>query len=242
MSGQERYNILIVDPDSESRGRLKQVALSLTTFNKVFTVTTIPSALGKTDSIDLIDIVIISHRFGEADIVKFIEQAKKTKRGAEWAYMAVLKCASQKSEVIASGVMGGIDGFLFEPYSANNMREMALICSQVKARNELGRKRAALTMLLQEIWKHLDAVALYRASGREASPAERKLKEGCANLKQYGEDIFEIYVEAAIEVFGAAEPPKGRTYCGISTRVKAKLEALALKKLEQKYQQTAHMR
>lgn len=235
MASDDRYNILIVDSDSLSRGKLKQVALALTSFNKVTAVASLAEGLSKTETPEQIDIVVISNRFGEEDLSRFVQEAKKTRRGKEWAYMLVLQSVEQQNQVIAGGVLNGIDGFLFEPYSAENMREMAEITAHVKLRNEASRKKAAMAMILKEILGHLDAVAFFRSCRRESAVATRKFRESCAALKSMKDENYEAYVETAIEIFGSANLPASKAYSGVSQRVREKLEAKDIEDLERRY-------
>ena len=63
MATSDRFNLLIVDPDTASRGTLKQVAMSLTTFNKIHNCNNLEEALDRGKTGDPVDIVIISYRF-----------------------------------------------------------------------------------------------------------------------------------------------------------------------------------
>lgn len=235
MAGEERYNILIVDPNGESRGKLKQVALSLPRFNKVFVASSLAEALAKTDSPDHVDIVVVSRSFGMEAIISFMREAKATRRGKEWAYMAVVRVESQNNETVASGVVDGLDGFLFEPYSADNMREMAEITAAVKNRNEIARRKAAMSMVLVEVIEHLDAVAFYRSKKRDYHIAFRRLEESSERLKRFKEEYAEIYLEALLDAFGGIEAPALTSYHGVSTRVRERLEVRTLEKFDQKY-------
>lgn len=235
MATDDRFNVLIIDPDSASRGKLKQVALALTTFKKVHTISNLREGLAMTSPHESIDIVCLSYRFEEKDIGKFIETAKATEGGKEWAYMAVLKSAEQKNQVVANGVITGIDGFLFEPYSADNMREMAEITAKVKHRNAMNRKKAAMKMILKEVIEHIDAVSFYKSKGKDPITAKKRLAESCQSLRKFRGEVFDVYVEMAIELFGAAQPPAVASYSGVSKRIKDRLETKMLKDLEERY-------
>ncbi|MCB0324859.1 MAG: hypothetical protein KDD69_14850 [Bdellovibrionales bacterium] len=235
MAGTDRFNILIIDPDSGSRGNLKQAALALTQFHKVYATATLKEAIGKTDAPESIDVLFISYRFDAEDIAAFIDQAKQTKRGKDWAYCAVLKASEQKNDVIAGSVIGGIDGFLFEPFSADNLREIAEVTAKVKLQNELKRKQAAMQVLLKEISAHLDAVAFYKKRGRDPRAAMRKLAEAASSLEKFKGNTFAAYVEAATEYFGNVPPPISE-YTGASQRVRARMEERMLRELEDQYQ------
>ncbi len=235
MATSDRFNLLIVDPDTASRGMLKQVALSLTTFNKTYNCNNLEEALDRGKTGEAVDIIILSYRFNIDDISNFIKEAKKTPKGEDWAFIAVQKNASKENSNIANSVVMGIDGFLFEPYSADNMREMAEITSKIKKVSSDRRKLAAMKMILNEIAQHLDAVSFYKSQGKDTAVASKKLKEACDKITKYKDEFFEMYIEVMTNVFGNMAPPATSSYIGASTRVKKKLEEQRLAKLSSEY-------
>lgn len=231
----DRFNILIVDPDTKSRGQLKQVALSLTTFDKVFTLTTLDEAFRRTGAGDHVDIIALSHRFSREEVSYFIADARKTPVGAEWAYMAILENSSKQNQTLAEGMLEGFDGFLFEPYSADNLREIAEITAKVKFRNARSRMKAALTMLIQELAGHLSASAFVRSSGREMGLPWKRFNECCAKLNRHVAEDPQLYLDVMEEVFQKADPLTSAAYRGASSRLKEKLDARIFKQLEERY-------
>jgi response regulator RpfG family c-di-GMP phosphodiesterase len=236
MTTSDRFNILIVDPDTSSRGRLKQVAMSLTTFNKVYVCNNLAEGLEKSKLGEQIDVVVLSYSFGINEVATFVKEAKSSPKGQEWAYVSVLKSASEQHDTIANHVVIGIDGFLFEPYSADNLKEMAEVTAKIKKLNSDKRKLAAMKMLLKEIAKHIDAVSFYKSQKKEVPSATKKLHDACEKLKKYREEYYEIYLEAMIDVFQKMTPPQNNLYTGVSLRVKQKLEQKRLVELETEYQ------
>lgn len=231
----DRFHLLIIDPSSESRGKLKQAALSLPVFKKVFVCSTIAEAQDGATGVVTPDVVFLSYRIDEEQIEAYIKSARETEDGQDCAYCAVLKSQDQSSTNVASGMLGGIDGFIFEPYSADNLREIAEVTAKIKKRGELRRKKAALTVIFREINMHLDAVCFYRKRGKEHTIAIRRLNEAAKNLKRFDGELFPIYVETLIEFFEQVPPPMNLSYDGASERVKARLEKRMLEELEAQY-------
>jgi response regulator RpfG family c-di-GMP phosphodiesterase len=235
MATSDRFNILVVDPDGASRNKLKQAAMALTTFNKVHIASSLDEALGKAATGESIDVLVLSYRFKEEDISSFVSNAKQSAAGKDWAYITVLKANDQRNEVIADSVISGIDGFLFEPYSADNLREMAEITAKVKSQNEQNRKRAAMMMIVKDISEHLDAVSFYRSQSRDASSAMKKLRDACKRLEKFDQAGRAAYVDVAINFFGNVPPPMNTRYNGVSVRVKKRLTARVGRDLDEKY-------
>ncbi len=125
MATSDIYSILIIDSDGKSRSMLKDVALCLPCFKKVLFCSSLQEGLNFGNGFESIDVVTISHRFTIESVSDFIKEAKKTPKGKQWAFITVLKPSSKQNEIIADNMLNGVDGFLFEPYSADNLREMA---------------------------------------------------------------------------------------------------------------------
>jgi hypothetical protein len=180
-------------------------------------------------------VVFLSFRLEQEQIESYIAEVKKTPAGAECAYVAVLRASDQKNENIASSVIGGIDGFLFEPYAADSLREIAELTAKIKLSAENNRKKAAVALLLKEVQTHLDAVAFYTKKGGDSAVAKRKLAEASERLKRFKGEMFPLYVDAAVDFFDAVPAPISVSYAGVSERVKARLEAKMLAELEAQY-------
>lgn len=230
-----RFNVLIVDPESESRGKLKQAALSLGKFHKVHVVSTLSEGHSKAESGESIDVVFISYRFEREESQAFIKACKSTKQGEGWAFILVLKAGEQKNEVIADAVMNGANGFLFEPYSADHLQEIAELTARVKMENADKRKMAALKMLLQEVTDHLDAVSALKAAGRDPKIAQKKFHDACKKLGDMRAKDAALYYSVLEDVFTHAPLRGGDSYSGVSKRVRARLAKKHMKQLEERY-------
>jgi response regulator RpfG family c-di-GMP phosphodiesterase len=237
MSTSDRFNILIVDPDPKSRSTLKDAALSLTSFNKVLFSKNIEEALQFGSGVDQIDVVTLSYRLTMEEISDFIKEVKKTSGGKRWAFITVLKSSDQQNEVIAENMLNGIDGFLFEPYSADNLREMAEVTAKVKFKNEQARLKGALEMYIREVSIHLDAVAFYAAQQRPSVIAKNKLTESCTKLKKFTKENWDIYTSVLSDVLTNVLPPEGIQYQGVSRRVRERMKAKMMKDLESQYKE-----
>jgi len=232
----ERYNLLIIDSSSESRGKLKQAALALPVFHKVLVCSSFEEAREARPGGKSPDLVFVSYRFDEAEITEFIAASREAENGKDCAYCAVLKAGDQNNSTIAEGMLGGIDGFIFEPYSADNLREIAEVTAKVKLRAAESRKKAAMLVLLKELQGHIDAVAFYRKKGKDPVNAVKRMQKSAAALKKFDGAMFEIYIETITDFFGELPPPMSLSYDGVSKRVRERLEKKMLDELEALYQ------
>jgi response regulator RpfG family c-di-GMP phosphodiesterase len=235
MSTSDRFNILIVDPDPKSRATLKDAALSLTTFKKVLFSKKLEEALEVASGEDQIDVIILSYRLNIEEISDFIKEVKQTSHGKHWAFITVLKSSDQQNEVIAENMLHGVDGFLFEPYSADNLREMAEVTAKVKFKNEQARLKGALEIYLREVSTHLDAVAFYAAQKRPSEIAKKKFTESCTKLIKFTKDHWDMYTDVVSDIFTNTLPPEGTQYQGVSRRIRERMKAKTMNELENQY-------
>ncbi len=236
MASSSRLNILVIDSDAGGRTKLQHAAMSLSTFHKVYLASSLNEALVKTDDVDLIHVAAVSHRFPQAEVSEFIAKAKESKRGRDWVYIAVVQAVAEETEQIAANMLGGFDGFLCEPYSADTLREMAETTARVQNENLRARQQAAMTMILSDVSRHLDALTFFLAQERDSPIARRKLEESAAKLRKFlTPDARDAYVEAAIVHFESARLPLSTCYRGVSKRIKQRLTAKMTKHFADEY-------
>jgi len=225
----EKYDAIIMDSDIDTRMRLRQATSSVTQFGKVSALSGCREALQKMQTgAEKCDVAFISSRFDTPEVTEFIKAAKETKTGQDSAYILVLTSKNQDSSTIANNVMIGVDGFLFEPYSVDQLLEITQLSARVKKERSVARERIALTLLVNDIINQVDLVCYLKSLGHEPGTSMKKLKELCAGLPNLSPDAFQIYTDVAITSFGMTPVPKRAfktdNYKGASSRVKKRME------------------
>ena len=132
--------------------------------------------------------------------------------------------------------MSGFDGFLFEPYSVDNLLEITQIAARVRKERSRAREEAALKLLISDLMNQIDLVAYLKQMQSESGRAMKKLRDTSAMLKTLAPESFELYQGLAIDLFEQAPLPKKvfqrKQYSGASSRVKKKMEDKLLAELE----------
>lgn len=232
----ESFDALIVDSDAKSRGNLKQTMQSLTNFGAINYSKDLGEAETKLNGVDPCDVVFLSYRFELDEIKEFVGKAKKTKRGEDCAYCLVMRAKDKDDPAkISETIVIGGHGCLFEPYSAEGLREITEIAAKVKIENLRNREAGAVKLLLSEAIKDIDRLAFYVSKGKETGRAKKKLLATLESAKKYDVDLLEIYRDACVEMFGGAEAPPSLKYDGVSDRVKQKMEKKLMDRLEEMY-------
>lgn len=238
MNHQYKYDAFVVDPDLNSRMRLKQATIAVSTFGAVHLVGTLNEALAKMQNSGHCDVVFVSHRFDRAEVTSFIKKCKETKCGQDSAYVLVLQSNSGESAAIAQSVLGGADGMLFEPYSVDYLNEITDLASRVRKERTDAREKVAIGMLLQDIMSQVDQIAYLKSCSMDPSRAYKKLQETCTVLQNLSPCSGESYYQIAVDAFENAKMPsnisKYKKYGGVSDRIKKRMEKKVSAELEAK--------
>jgi DNA-binding NarL/FixJ family response regulator len=235
MTGFQKYDALLVDPDIQSRMRLKQATTAVTNFGKVLQVGSFKEAQDKLRATTNCDVVFISYKLDMPDITGFVKAAKETPQARDAAYILVLGGKDQDSSTVATSVISGFDGMLFEPYSVDNLLEITEIAARVRKERSRAREEAAIRLLVSDLMNQLDFVAYLKKSQGDSGRVLKKFKETCAVLKTLSPESLAIYSSLAVDMFEQAPLPKKvfqrKNYSGASSRVKKKMEDKLLAEL-----------
>ena len=240
-----KYNSIIVDPDVQTRMRLKQATSSVGNFGEVLQMTTLPEAAGRIEAERMWDVVFISNKFNDTDLSSFITRAKAAKGGQDCAFIRVMKSKDQQGSTVAAGMLLGVDGFLFEPYSVEQLVDITNLSARIKRERSDTRQKLALSLLLSDIILQLALVAFLKSAGFEVSRSATRLKELCASLQTSTAtpENMSAYHEVAIKQFIDAPLPKpmfqAKKYAGVSARVKKKMEEKIIAEVEKEMQANA---
>ena len=230
-----KYNALIINSDIDARMRLKSATTSVIQFSKVQLLTNLNEGLSRLEGGHVCDVLFVSYSFEKDEVKQFIKDAKGTKSGEDAAYILVLETGEQDSSVIAENVLIGADGFLFEPYSVDQLVEITNLAARVKRERAEEREQAALTFLLKDMMHQIDLIAYLKANGYDVGRGFKRFKQMCSVLNTLEGTSKELYMNLAVELFSEAPFPKNiyqKSYSGASKRVKEKMEKKLLAELE----------
>jgi len=219
-----KYYALVYDSNITRRTRLKTAALASVVFDRIDVTQSDEETLNRL-SVQNIDVVFISGMMTPEEQSKLITNAKLTRFGSEAAYICVQSKSEQNSSVLSAGIIRGIDGILWEPYSTTDVAGTAIIAEQIKALNLVSKTKAAANLLLDEALSCVDQIG-----GATLSGSDETFRTGMQKLRKIGPEIrkmasekgslfIEVYLTRLSEV-----PPKTRIllrqpYGGVSQRV-----------------------
>jgi DNA-binding NarL/FixJ family response regulator len=225
--GMQKFDGLIIDPDIESRMRLKQVCASLVNFGKVYPLQSATEGIAKLGVERHCDVIFVSSKLGQDNVSTFIKDAKATQAGQDTAYILIVANKDSGSALIAQSVMMGADGVLTEPYSVDILVEITQLSARVRKERSTAREMAALKILLADMVQQIDLIAFSKSCEYEVGTSFKHLKQACAVLAGLEAESLTKYYELAIEAFGAAPVPvhlqQRKKYGGASNRIKKRM-------------------
>jgi CheY-like chemotaxis protein len=198
--------ILAFEPDQESRYRLKQVLAELGHGRQVRFAATVRQALALLQTGMRYESVLISSVLSQEKLDEFIRDARITQGGKRSSYVLLLKGNERHKGYVAQNLMQGIQGFLCEPYSVDDVREFLAVVAEASAAAVAEEKvsTAAAEFLLDEILRRLEAIANNpdgTASYGCNLPALKKVSEAlraaCPNIEDYAEILTNKVAAAA---------------------------------------------
>lgn len=225
---ENKLSAMVVDPNAQSRMRLKQATVPVPTFAEVNLLGALPEASSRLNSDRPCDIVFLSYRFNLEEITKFIEESKKSKGGQDAAFVMVVQSGEQDNSMVSSFMMAGINGFLCEPYSVDSLVELTEIARRIRRERQLAREKLAVSLLMREIITQIDLVACIKASGYAVSRSAEKLEGLCEQLNLMSEENkqarMEVVIQELIDAKAASRALSLRKYGGTSQRVRERME------------------
>jgi response regulator RpfG family c-di-GMP phosphodiesterase len=223
----QKFDAILIDPDMSTRMRLKQVCSSVVNFGKVHPLGTLNEANQKLKTEGSIDVIFLSHHFDQESIGGFIKECKTLPSGQDSAYILVLKNNESQSSSIATSMMIGADGVLFEPYSVEQLVEITLLSAKVRKERSQAREEAALKFLINDMMQQVDILAYSRSCGYETGPAFKHFKQVCGVLNTLEPESLVTYHRLVVDMFENAPLPAAlyqrKKYGGASNRIKKRM-------------------
>ncbi len=217
-----KINALIIEPDTTRRSLLRQAARALMDFAEVAMAQNISEGQQKCAGEYSFDLIFISFNLAEQGLTEFVRTLRRTKGGAHAACILVMKGQDQSTSDVIQYITQGVDGFLFEPYSVEGLRECVEIAIRVKCKQGKERIKLGLGVLLPQVLK---------GSEERTKEEDSTVSVGLAELKSIGKLLRELvlrtgesYEEVIATIFDelVRELP---AYQGVSKRVREKFKS-----------------
>jgi addiction module HigA family antidote len=210
----EGFRTLIIEPDANARNRLVVVLKNIIFKGQLNYAKTPKDAIEKLAVVGQQDCIIITSTLELDRIKEFIHRAKSTPEGKKSLYLVSLAKEEKDSSSIASMFLRGLDGFICEPYSADEIQDLLLTAKEARAKQESmpddsSRLAATLDFLVVDMIGHIDTVARKLNQDIEDAYALRSMRETGKTLSQLYEKVSkETFERILVRRFEDAKIPK----------------------------------
>ena len=209
----DSFRSLILDSDSDSRGKFREVLQSIVIKGNCVVARNLKDALTRIESGSSYDAIFISSQFGKDKINEFLERIRGHKKTEKALRILNLKGTHQDSAFVAKTFMGGVDGFICEPYSADGLLTLirSLKESKVAGTDQTKRKSAGITFLVDDAIKQVDSMAVSLGRDPEkggAGAGIRELRRISSELQSIAATSKEDFERILVDKFSSVEVSK----------------------------------
>ena len=226
--------ILAVDADL---GRAQRLMDALQSFRREARVTV-------TDCLDKahrslfeaeFSVVVLTPEHSEDALKSFIDSGRKTFGGQDSAYVMLVEKEEQNEESLALGMLAGVNGFLFSPFSADGVNNTFLLAKKLKNDRIERNQKDEIAIALRAAKHQLDLISAALQDSEDVAIDPKKLENLQHAIKTCVDKNSELFFRMLVGSFiwETKEPPAtgAINYRGGSERVRKILASHAKKAL-----------
>lgn len=213
LQGLQGLRTLIVDGNTEHRSRLRQALASIVFKGKIEQSRSESDALtALEDAKEPFHCIFVSSALHCSSIGSFISKAQGFESGSLSAFIISLAPEHVTSADVAKFYLEGAQGFISEPYSAQEIQELVnlALTQKEKERKDLELRTGAVDILAAEAVQIIDDVAQKTAQGKSAHKEKRDMSRATSRFRETSETLPVWELEKILfRRFLDAEIPKG---------------------------------
>jgi CheY-like chemotaxis protein len=230
-------NVLIIDGnDLDMRMRLKHSITSTSEFGGCFHVANSSQAIELAPKLsNYINLVFISYHVKQDQVREFAQAVREIEQYQDAALVMILASGSTKETTLAESMLAGIDGFLLEPFSTDDLVKVSKLAGRVSREKATTREYVAMKLLVRDQVRLLDAVYCLNRGNIETEQTFNKLKNLGARVAEFSETSLQMYYSLLIDVCERSLVPIAipkNPYQGKSERTKKRVDQMLISNLE----------
>ncbi len=184
---------LIISPDGPSRNRLKEALGATTLRNRVFQARNCSEGYQILAEEDYIGIIFFHSKIKEEPFLQLQKDTKGLKLKFQPIYIITLLTDHHLSDYISEQLVGGIEGFLREPFAANDVDDVIQL-GLSNRQFQIDRDSVNLNtfqFMLRDALRLIDQAALerFKNGGRGGGRAISRLKRLKIRLRNHGKKL-----------------------------------------------------
>jgi len=188
---------LVIEADSERRGRCSQAARENIAFKRVNAIANPREFDARVNQGHVYDVVFI----GCSVRVELINEVVRVAKAHSEDCTCILVAGAHQQDAItlASSIMGGVDGFLYEPFSVDGLNQVAKIAQELKRVNHERRLKASVKLIVGEMLDTVDDLSFGKVGGRAKSNPGGALGKLLGTIEQLGPEALSFYYEELVD-------------------------------------------
>jgi len=188
---------LVIEADSERRSRCSQAARENVAFKKVNAISNPREFDTRVSQGHIYDVVFIGASF-RLELINDVVRVAKA-HSEDCTCILVAGAQQQDALSLASSIMGGVDGFLYEPFSVDGLNQVARIAQELKRVYHERRMKASVKLIVGEMLDTVDDLSFGKMVGRNKSNPSGVMGKLLVAIKELGPEALSIYYDELIE-------------------------------------------
>jgi hypothetical protein len=147
----------------------------------------------------------------------------------------LLPSGSAQDSSLAEIMQSGVDGFLLEPYSSDDLVKITRLASRVSKDNTTTREFVNIKFLVKDQIRLLDAIYCLHRGNIDTSQTFDKFRKLCLQVKDLQPESYKNYLSVLIDACERSMVPveiPRNPYSGKSERTKKKVDQMLISRLE----------
>lgn len=225
------FNALIISSNTGRRGRLKLAVhhdqfFGRPAFKKVHTAVSLQEGIKTLNSEQNYEIVLVTDCFSPEAIEEFLTHLSEMQE-QKVGVVLVRKGSNEDGLSLAESLMSGVDGFLYEPFSVDMLREISKIAERVRKENSDKKISAATGLVIDSMSAAIDKKAAELAAGKPRRPYSKRLQLAAKLFRGLSESGLLSFYKTLFSVTENSKPfekeaAEAEGYQGASELVKKK--------------------
>jgi plasmid maintenance system antidote protein VapI/CheY-like chemotaxis protein len=194
----EHLNILLVDCKTGSRSQLREILKSVVYKLKLVSAPSFPAGIkALKENEERFDVLLVGSHESKEDLINFVHSLRSEAQDLKAPLILALHSEHQDTTYIADIYLEGVQGFLCEPYSADELARLLVTVQEGPAEEEVedkDKKCKTADFLLSSAVTLIDKMCLQMINGKERSGVTMKSLRGISqSLSRVTEDLAEEY-------------------------------------------------
>jgi response regulator RpfG family c-di-GMP phosphodiesterase len=198
----EQLRLLLVDKDIDARMRLRHAVSTVQFFGDTVQANNLDDARARLDAHpDNFDLVFLSYEFPREQLSRLVSEGKKLQAGCDAAYVMLYPSHEDRAARVSEGLLAGADGFLFEPYSIDDLVDMSKLAAKIKKKRLVSRQMLSLDFMIKDLIRLVAVYSRLKMMACDTRKAYARLKGVSDAIKSFEPEVQAAYLQSVVETF-----------------------------------------